>query len=173
MIVGPLIGFGFGYGARTLGVGPLNASLIGLGVTAVYNLGGFAAIGAGATWVAKDLAAGAAAAAGVSTIAAATGAVLITGAVGYTAATVISGETGREQLTDFLTGKVSPTEYRRALDAAHNRNRSLAVEGNVAGIPAGTSEWEMLNPQSRFNPFTGQENPLYDPESSMVPWYAR
>jgi hypothetical protein len=161
MIVGPLIGFGLGYGARALGLSPLNASIIGLGVTVGYNIGLGSAMWTGGTWLAADLYAGAAAAASASATVAVVGGTAIAVGVGYAAATVISGKTGREQLTDFLTGGVSPSEYMAALDAAHNRTRSLAVEGNAAGLPAGTSEWEMMNPESRYNPFTGKENPLY------------
>jgi hypothetical protein len=165
MIAGPLVGFALGYGARAFGLSPLNASLIGLGTSIGYTgairLGLGSALRSGGMWLAADLYAGAAAAASASATVAVVGGTAIAVGAGYAAATIISGETGREQLTDFLTGGVSPSEYMAALDAAHNRRRSLAVEGNVAGIPAGTSEWEMMHPESRYNPFTGKENPLF------------
>ena len=135
--LGPFIGFGAGYTARTLGLDPLSASSIALGVGVAYRAGLGGALRAGGMWLAGDLYAGAAAAAGASTAIAATLAVAIPVAIGYTAATVISGETGRDQLTDFLTGNVSPAEYRAALAAAHNRERNLAVQDNAAGVLVG------------------------------------
>jgi len=137
-MIGALIGFGAGYTARALGIKPLPASIIGLTATGFYAFGGFGAVYSAGSWLAADLAAGATAAAGASTAVAAAAAVAIPVAIGYTAVTLISGETGREQLTDFLTGGVSPSEFTAAFTAAHNRfDATRSVEGNALGIPAG------------------------------------
>lgn len=146
-MIGPLLGFGAGYAARALGIKPLPASLIGLTVTGFYAVGGISATYTAGSWLVADVAAGATAAAGASTVVAATAAVVIPVTVGYAAATVISGETGREQLTDFLTGQVSPGEYQRALSAAHDRfDSTRSVEGNALGIPAGIPIGESGSP---------------------------
>ena len=146
-MIGPLIGFASGYTARAIGVKPLPASIIGLTATGFYAVGGFSAVGSAATWVAADLGAGAAAAAGASTVVAATAAVVVPAAVGYVAATVISGETGREQLTDFLTGGVSPSEYVATIERAQERHApNRSVEGNAAGLPAGIPIGELGTP---------------------------
>lgn len=171
------LGFGAGYGARYLGINPLNASLIGLGVGVVYSAGGFGFLVSATTWVATDLGAGVVAAAGASTIVGATAAVAIPVIVGGAVAAIIGGEEGLDQYTDVITGQVSLADYDEVLVAAYNRFEgvsNLAVAGNAAGIPEGTNmgnSWERKNIHSPLNPFTGEENPAYvGPSNQRKNW---
>lgn len=189
-MIGPLIGFATGYEARRRGVEPETAAIIGLGATTIWAFRAYtvAPVASAVTWAALDISAGVVAgtkaAIGASSIAAGTAAVAIPVAVGYAASYVIAGEEGVEQYQDFITTAVTdPIEavYKLddALDAAYSRfdrwneetpGLTRAPEGNAAGLPAGTTEWEINNPHARFNPFTGEPNRAYTGPHNQMDW---
>jgi hypothetical protein len=177
LAIAPVLGFGSGYAARTLGVSPLNASLLGLGVGFVYGVGGFSALSTASVWVVGDIGAGIAGAAGASYIVAGVAAVAIPVAIGASVAAIIGGEEGVDQFKEVITGKVSISEQVAALDRAHTRfegSTTRAVENNAAGLPVGTpmeGSWESKNPQARYNPFTGEPNPFYMEHGAPGPMY--
>ena len=180
-MIGPLLGFGAGYTARDRGVDPLTASMIGLGTTTLWLTRAYVAapIASGVVWAAADvgagLVAGTQAAVAQSSILAGAAAIAIPVAAGAAVVSVIAGEEGLEQYEDFLRTTVTDPvaavyKLDDALDAAYSRfdrwneetpGITRALEGNAAGLPAGTTEWEINNPHARFNPFTGEPNRAY------------
>jgi len=171
----PLLGFGAGWYAREKGVSAEDAALITLGTgvtwlsrsyiaTPLMRLGLWAAADVGAGVVA-----GTTAAVGASSVLAVGAAVAVPTAVGYVASYALAGDQGTKEYKDFLKTTVTdPIGAVYMLDSSLNRAYSrfddghgLAPIGNAAGIAAGTTEWEIKNPTSRFNPFTGEPNRAY------------
>lgn len=169
------IAYGTGWYARDKGANAETAAIIGassaiLWLTRSYTV---APLFAGGLWVAKDvgagLVAGSSAAVGASSVMAATAAIVVPTAIGYGVATVIGGEEGAEEYTDFVTtAYTDPVEavymLDEALEAAYSRfddGAGRAPEGNAAGLPTGTTEWEINNPHVPVNPFTGEPNRAY------------
>lgn len=171
------LSFGTGWYARDKGVSAETSALLGtasaiLWLTRSYTV---APVVAGGLWVAKDvgagLLAGSRAAVGASSVMAATAAVVVPTAIGYGVSTLIAGEEGGEQYTDFVkTAYTDPVEavymLDEALEAAYTRfddtaGITRAPANNAAGLPEGTTEWEINNPHVPINPFTGHPNRAY------------
>lgn len=99
-------------------------------------------------------------------------------ALGSTVGTGLSwllfGEEGRDAAiklyTSPLTGEVTLAEWAEAVtsipslvaeNSAARRSTGIVPADNAAGLPGGTTEWEVQNPDSPFNPFTGEPNRAY------------
>ena len=173
----PLLAFGAGYAARAKGVDADTAGLIGLGSAVLWQFRSVTAIPLlrAAGWVAADVGAGviagSTAAVGSSTVLAASAAVVVPTVAGYVVASTIAGEEGGEQYVDFVkTAYTDPVSavymLDESLEAAYTRfddtaGITRAPANNAAGLPEGTTEWEILNPNSPLNPFTGEPNRAY------------
>ena len=177
----PLLSFGVGWYAREQGVDAETAAYLGLGAATAWYTKKWIAVPAAkaSTWLLMDLgkgiSAGTRAAVGSSSALAATAAVVIPVAVGYVVSLGIGGKEGAKDYEKFLKKAVTdPVEavymLDESLEAAHTRfdrwnaetpGLTRAPASNAAGLPVGTTEWEIKNPHSPFNPFTGEPNRAY------------
>ena len=138
--VGPFIGFGVGYALGRLGVGPVNASIIGMGVSIGWStLGPRAMIG---------MASSAGHALWVTPVGPIVAAIVAPVAVGAAVSYGIAGKEGLSDYKDFLTEPLKmPSrviETFSMIDAELQTNR--AVPNNAAGVPAGQQVRETVAP---------------------------
>jgi hypothetical protein len=154
--VGPFIGFGVGYVLGRLGIGPVPASLIGMGVSIGWTVVGPRTLFSSSVVAAKAL--------WVTPVGPMAAAVAVPVAIGAGASYVIAGKEGIEDYKEFLTeplrmpGRV--VESLVLLQEHTNTNR--AVAGNAAGLPTGTqvgSTYTASGSQDWFGDMSG--NQLY------------
>jgi hypothetical protein len=177
----PLISYGIGWYAREKGASAETAAYLGLAAGTAWYTRKWLALPTikASSWLVMDLAkglgAGTRAAVGASTALAVTAAVLVPVTAGWAVSAVIAGKKGTEDYEKFLKTTVTdPVEavymLDESLDAAYGRfdtwnaetpGLTRAPASNAAGLAVGTTEWEINNPQMRYNPFTGEPNRAY------------
>ena len=174
--VGPLDGGFIGYKVGKTTDSPSAGLLAGIGAsyaTSMVTIGGVLRAGwAGSNFIRMGTAT---TSIGLGAAAAAAGYGYALGAsIGTGVSLALFGKEGAEDAvrlyTSPVTGEVTLGEWAETVASiptlisernAARKSVGTAPAHNAAGLPEGTTEWEVLNPGSPFNPFTGEPNRAY------------